>query len=112
MKIVLRVIVCLMCLTSASIAYADEALLQSEQDVQAAYQDAIRIVQSQKPSLLGALEDEQDDWRDLREKHCKEANANLPSKYDKQESIDFCKANMNRQRANVLRGKRPNGKDW
>lgn len=112
MIVILRVVFCFLCLTVASTVYADEALMQSERELQAAYEDAVKIVLAQKPNMLGALEKEQEGWHELREKHCKEANANLPRRYDVKEATDFCKANMNRQRTNVLRGKRPNGKEW
>jgi uncharacterized protein YecT (DUF1311 family) len=111
MTVFLRIVFCFLCLTFVSAAYADDGgLIKSEQQVQAAYNAAVAIVKAQKPELLMALQKEQDDWIDFRDKECKTEAAELPKKEDHVAAEEFCKANMNRKRARILQGQPPNGK--
>lgn len=107
----LRAVCFFFMLTCAFGAKASQSgLVESERELQKSYEAAVAIVKQQQPSLLGALEDEQVDWLEFRNKYCKEANSHLPGNIDPTYAENYCKANMNRKRSNVLQGKHPSGK--
>lgn len=100
MTIFLRVVCCCLGLTFAVAAYADETgLMISERKLQESYNAAVAIAKAQKPGTLADLQKEQEEWVAFRDKECKQAT-----------DENYCKANMNRKRANVLRGLPPSGK--